>query len=72
MKETETITDPKKTRSSLRSFLRPFLRAAAALLLAGGLLLLLRSLVNGMFLTGYENGNYAEYPEKLLLPLRAE
>ena len=75
MKETETKTGPKKTRSFWRSFprsfLRPFLRAAAALLLAGGLLLLLRSLVNGMFLKGYENGNYAEYPEKLLLPLRA-
>ena len=49
---------------------RIVLRSAMVLLLAGGLLLLCRSLVNRMFLAGYQSGRYAEYPEKLLLPLR--
>lgn len=46
------------------------LRAAAILLLAAGLLLIGRSLVNRIFLFNCGSGRYSEYPEKILLPLR--
>ena len=58
-----------ESRAGKARRIRKALAAIAALLLAAGLLVLCRTLVNRVFRISYENENYAEYPEKLLLPL---
>ena len=45
------------------------LRLLFVLLLVAGTLVLCRTLVNKLFLLNYANENYADYPEKLLLPM---
>ena len=56
-------------RAARPRLVRKALRLLFTVLLAAGLLILCRTLVNKLFLVNYGRENYAEYPEKLLSPM---
>ncbi len=59
----------KKKRPDGRQTLWIIVHTALILVAAVGFLMVFRSVINKVFLRSYANGNYSEYPEKLLLPL---
>ena len=63
------MNDAQDRRGRARRILRIALTALAVALLAAGVLVLFRSLVNRLFLYSYDNGSYSRFPESLGRPL---
>ena len=60
----------KNKQSVLKEVLITISWVIVAFLLAAGALILIRSLVNKVFLVNYRNGTYSESPENLMSPMR--
>lgn len=63
------MNDARDRRGAVARILRTAAVVLAAALLAAGLAVLFRSLVNRLFLYSYDNGRYSDYPEALARPL---
>ena len=59
----------KDSKEKLKKVLQKAARVLIGVLIAGGIVLLARSLINKAFLYDYRNGKYKEFPESVLVPV---